>query len=157
MKKLKKIVLLMAMYCLFVGGLNIHASEGMFEKMPQENINIVKSTDAIDVLASPSLTACNLGIGIADNGLLMTFDTTATQIANEIGVKNVILQEKTLFGWKDIPVSNYYTRNSDWYSVDVVYTAATKGTTYRIKCTHYAKFGSTELTLNNTSSELTYN
>lgn len=157
-KKKRSIILLTAIGCLFIGSLNIHASENLFVEVPSKNVEVVSKDDVFaDMLSNPSLSACNVGIGIADNGLLMTFDTTATQLASEIGVKNVILQEKTLFGWKNIPVSNYCTYNSDWYSVDIVYTGATKGTTYRIKCTHYAKFGSTELTLDNTSSELTYN
>ena len=119
---------------------------------------IIAETDfEIEALSNVSLTACELGIGIADNGVQVTFITTATNSANEIGVKNIVLQEKTWYGWKDIPVSNYCTYNSDFYAGSIVYTLASKGTTYRVKCTHYAKFGSTELTLNNTSSELVYN
>ena len=158
-KKIKAIVLLTIMGCLCMGNLNILAANSTFMEVPQKSVEVVpKTEDTSNLLTSPSLLACNVGIGIADNGLLMSFDTNATQIADEIGVKNVILQEKTWYGgWKDIPANNYCTYNSDFYAGDIVYTAATKGTTYRIKCTHYAKFGSTELTLDNTSSELTYN
>lgn len=158
-KKLKFILLCAVLFSLLIGNMSIYAAGEDFAEMPPTTIKIVPGINNSKVaLSSPSLTACEVGIGIADNGLLMSFDTTATQIADEIGVKNVILQEKTWYGgWKDIPASNYCTYNSDFYAGDVVYTAATKGTTYRIKCTHYAKFGSTELTLNNTSSELTYN
>ncbi len=158
-KRLKIVLLFSALVCLFSGNMNILASEMTFVQIPQKTMEIVpQSNESSIVLSNPSLTACEVGIGIADNGLLMSFDTTATHIADEIGVKNVILQEKTWYGgWKDIPASNYCTYNSDFYAGDIVYTAATKGTTYRIKCTHYAKFGSTELTMNNTSSELKYN
>ena len=157
-KKSKVILVLTLMMGLLVGNLNVLAAENAFVEVPQTKIEIAPVTnEAIHVLSNPSLAACNVGIGIASNGLLMTFDTDATHIADEIGVKNVVLQEKTWYGWKDIPVSNYCTYNSDFYSGDIVYTLATKGTTYRVKCTHYAKFGSTELTLDNTSSELTYN
>ena len=72
-------------------------------------------------------------------------------------MKNVVIKEKTLFGWKDIPVNNYCAYNTDLYIGDIVYTGAVPGKTYYVECTHYAKFGSTELTLKNTSSELTYN
>ena len=143
---------------LFVGNLTVFAAENAFVEVPQTEVEIASVTDdSINVASNPSLAACNVGIGIASNGLLITFDTDATHIADEIGVKNVVLQEKTWYGWKDIPVSNYCTYNSFFYSGDIVYTLATKGTTYRVKCTHYAKFGSTELTLDNTSSELKYN
>lgn len=143
---------------LYVANLNIFAAENPFVEIPQSKIEVVEEMDeTANVMSDPLLAACNLGIGIADNGLLITFDTNATHVADEIGVKNVVLQEKTWYGWKDMPVSNYCKYNSDFYSGDIVYTLATKGTTYRVKCTHYAKFGSTELTLNNTSSELVYN
>lgn len=157
-KKVKFSLLLTVMFSLLWGNMNILAKENVFVESPQEIIEIVPETDnSVSVLSNPSLTACEVGIGIANNGLLMSFDTTATHVADEIGVKNVVLQEKTWYGWKDIPVSNYCKYNSDFYMGDVIYTLATKGTTYRVKCTHYAKFGSTELTLDNTSSELTYN
>lgn len=158
-KKSKSILLLLIIGCLLMGNLNIMAAEQMFVEIPQTTVEVVPTTNGdVAVLSDPLLGACTVGVGIASNGLLITFDTDASHIADEIGVKNVVLQEKTWYGgWKDIPMSNYCTYNSDWYAGDVVYTGANKGTTYRVKCTHYAKFGSTELTLDNTSSELTYN
>lgn len=157
-KRLKLLLLLTAIGCLFVGNMTIFAAEKSFEEIPQSQIDVIaEPNNDIDLLANPVLSACNLGIGIASNGVQVTFVTTATQSVNEIGVKNVVLQEKTWYGWKDIPISNYCTYNSDIYSGGVVYTLAQKGTTYRVKCTHYAKYGSTELTLSNTSSELVYN
>lgn len=157
-KKLKSIILLIMIGCLCFGNISISAADGAFWEIPQKKIDVATSENSNGKAKSnPALSACTVGVGIADNGLYITFDTTATQRADEIGVKNAVLQEKTWYGWKDIPMSNYYTNNSDWYATDIVYTGATKGTTYRVKCTHYAKFGSTELTLNNTSSELVYN
>lgn len=154
----KYVLLLSVVGCLLLGNLNVFAAEKSFVEIPQNKVEVVEETDPSSrILSSVSLTACELGIGIADNGVQVTFITTATNSANEIGVKNVVLQEKTWYGWKDIPVSNYCTYNSDFYAGSIVYTLATKGTTYRVKCTHYAKFGSTELTLDNTSSELVYN
>lgn len=155
----KKIIsLLTVIGCLCVANLSVFAAENPFVEVPSnENKVVVEQNEFSEILSTPNLLACNVGIGIADNGLLLTFDTNASHVADEIGVKNVVLQEKTWYGWKDIPVSNYCKYNSDYYMGDIVYTAAAKGTTYRVKCTHYAKFGSTELTLNNTSSELVYN
>ncbi|HIV92235.1 MAG TPA: hypothetical protein H9744_11245 [Candidatus Eisenbergiella stercoravium] len=157
-KKFRRTIILIAIGCLFLGNLTISATENSFIEIPQNKIEAFSLTEAgNNVLSNPSLSACKVGVGISNNGLHITFDTTATQKADEIGVKNAVLQEKTWYGWKDIPMSNYCTYNSDWYAGDIVYTGATKGTTYRVKCTHYAKFGSTELTLDNTSSELVYN
>ena len=158
-KKLNKILLLAIISCIFISDSKAFAAEKSFIETPQNKVEIYGEEENINsVRSNPLLSACEIGIGITSNGLSISFDTTATQRADEIGVKNVVLQEKTWYGgWRDIQMSNYYTNNSDWYAIDIVYTGATKGTTYRVKCTHYAKFGSTELTLDNTSSELVYN
>lgn len=157
-RKLKGILGVFVIGFLLVGNMTVFASGNAFMKIPQTETEVVhSSSDTNIMLSDPVLTACNIGIGIADNGLSITLDTTASHIANEIGVKNLILQEKTLFGWKDITIGNDCTYNSDVYSGGYIYTLAKEGTTYRVKCTHYAKFGSTELTLENTSSELRYN
>ena len=157
-KKLKGFALLSLICILGMGNINIYAAETHYMEIPENKTEVSSvMSDFADTLASPSLSACNVGVGIADNGLLVTFDTTATQVADEIGVKDVVIKEKTLIGWKDIPVSNYCTYNSNIYEGDIVYTGAVPGKTYYVECTHYAKFGSTELTLKNSSSELTYN
>lgn len=157
-RKVKLFAIIAMLGCMLLGSISVQAAENNFIEIPQQR-NEIEATESkeINTLASPSLSRCNLGIGIASNGVQITFVTTATQNANEIGVKNVVVQEKTLLGWKDIPASSYHANNTDVYSGGIVYTQAVKGKTYRVKCTHYAKFGSTELTLNNTTSELVYN
>ena len=158
-KKVNKVFLSIIVGCIFVQNTSILAAEKTFLEVPQKRIEVIQNeNNFINTASNPALSACEVGVGIANNGLYITFDTTATQQASEIGVKNVVLQEKTWYGgWNDIPMNNYCTYNSDWYSGDVIYTSAKKGTTYRVKCTHYAKFGSTEKTMDNISSELTYN
>lgn len=154
----KKLFLFMVIGCLLLGNLSVYAKEKAFEEIPQNKINVVSSeSSSLNLTAEPLLAACIVGVGIVDNGLHVSFDTTATQRADEIGVKDIVIKEKTLLGWKEIPVSNYCTYNSNIYEGDIVYTGAVPGKTYYVECTHYAKFGSTELTLKNTSSELTYN
>ena len=159
-KRRKTILLVSLISCLFWGNITVVAAEGEFLATPENRIDMVSETgDSVDMLSDPLLSACNVGIGIADNGLLMTFDTTATQSADEIGVKNIVLKEKTLVGWKNIelPQEKYCTYNSDWFSIDIVYTGAKEGTRYYIECVHYAKYGNDEITMGNYSSELTYN
>lgn len=158
LKKIKTILVLTIMGCFLSGSIGVFAADSSFLMIPQEKSKVISEESEITRRSNPMLTECIVGVGIASNGLSISFDTTATQSADEIGVKDAVLQEKTWYGgWNDIPMSNYYTHNSDWYGVDIVYTAAKKGTTYRVKCTHYAKFGTTELTLKNTSSEIKYN
>lgn len=159
-KKLKCIMLLAIVNCLFVGGVNVFAAENPFIKNPQRSVEIVSSADSdtLIIASNPTLLACNVGIGATDEGLVILFDTNATEKADEIGVKNITLYEKKpLGGLKEIPISNLSRSNSTFYSGSVVYTLAKEGTTYYVECTHYAKFGNTELTLDNISSELKYN
>lgn len=154
----KKSLYLAIVGCLLCGGITVSAEEKYILEIPQTEIEILSTENGTMELASePSMTACTVGIGIADNGLGITFDTTASHEATEIGVKNIVIKEKTLFGWKDITVDSYCTYNSDYYSGSIVYTGAVPGKTYYVKCTHYAKFGSKELTLDNYTNELTYN
>lgn len=157
-KRVKVSLILTFLGCLLMGSISVSAAEKDFIEIPQTFIELEKNdVDTIEPRSNPSLTGCTLGIGAASNGVEVSFVTGANQSANEIGVKNVVLQEKTWYGWKNIPISDHYKSNSDIYSGGVVYTGASKGTTYRVYCTHYAKFGSTELTLYNISSELVYN
>ncbi len=157
-RKIKITFLLTIVSCLLFGNLTVLAASNSFVKVPSKEFGVITSSgESIDLLSIPALTACSAGVGITSNGLSITLGTTASHVANEIGVKNIILQEKTLFGWKDITIGNDCTYNSDVYSGGYIYTLAQKGTTYRVKCTHYAKFGNSELTLNNTSSEIKYN
>ena len=71
-------------------------AEGDFVDVPVEQINVLSSSsNEINMLEDPALGFCELGIGIALNGVGVDFSTTATEIASEIGCKNMVLQEKT--------------------------------------------------------------
>lgn len=159
MKKGRKAAFILSMiFCLLVGDKTILASESEIIEVPQNQIEVYTTTeDFVDTMSSPSLSGCTLEIGAVSNGVNVTFITRATQTADEIGVRNVVLQEKTWYGWKDIPISDHKTNNTDIYAGGVVYTSAEAGKTYRVYCTHYAKFGSTEDTVYNITGELVYN
>ena len=134
------------------------AAEKNIVEVPSTIIEIVPSeNEDVSVQATASLSACTFGIGIRDNGVGLTLITRATANASEIGVKDIVIQEKTLFGWRDIDVDKQYTNNSDMFSGGVVLTSAEKGKTYRAHGTHYAIINGKEYTLYAESSELTYN
>ncbi len=154
----KKLSLLVLIGCLLLTNFTVYAEEKTFEEFPQDNIEVVSPEEiTTNAALNPSLTACVVEIGIADNGLHISFDTTANQPADEIGVKNIVIKEKRLVGWKDITVNDYCTYNSDLYAGDIVYTGAVEGKTYYVECTHYAIFDGKEITLDNYTGELTYN
>lgn len=146
--------------CLLFGGMNVYAAEEGFIEIPVEEIQVLapSGNEQISTASSDSLAGCNLGIGIASNGVSITFATNATGTASEIGVKNVVLKEKQPGGgWKDIPISNHYARGTDDYYGGVTYTGAQKGRTYKVSCTHYAIIDGHEYTLNSQTGELVYN
>ena len=155
--KVKFMLLMTILGCFLLGNMTILAAESDFYEVPNEQTKLhVETEESIVPLSDPTLAGCRLGIGVASNGLSITFVTSASEVADEIGVKNVVLQEKTWYGWKDIPASNYYTNNSSTYVGEIVYKNAEAGKTYRAYCTHYAKYGSTELTLYNITNNFVY-
>ena len=104
-----------------------------------------------------ALTECYLGIFVATDGVRITFESNSTTEADEIGCKDIVLQEKVNGVWRDIDINGGYERNSSSYGGSAVYTGAVEGRTYRATCTHYAKYGSTTKTLENETGEMVYN
>lgn len=104
-----------------------------------------------------TITTCDLGISCMSNGVGVSCTTMATTKADEIGVKDVILQEKVDGSWRNINISGGNEKNSTSYAGSTVYTSAVKGRTYRATCTHYAKFGSTTKTTKSSTGEMVFN
>lgn len=100
---------------------------------------------------------CVISIGPADNGMRIIFETNSTTTADEIGCKDIVLQEKVNGSWRNITINGGSESNSSSYGASAVYTGAVKGRTYRAYCTHYAKYGSTTKTLYNETGEMVYN
>lgn len=104
-----------------------------------------------------ALWDCNISLGIGANGVVIACDTNSTTRADEIGVKDVVLQEKVNGVWKNINIAGGSEKNSYDYGGSVVYTNAVKGRSYRAHCTHYAKYGSTTKTLYGEVGPIVYN
>lgn len=104
-----------------------------------------------------TLTTCDLWISSASNGIRISCSTLSTTSADEIGVKDVVLQEKLNGNWRNIDISGGSEKNSTSYGGSIVYTGAVKGRSYRAYCTHYAKFGSTTKTAKSSTGEMVFN
>ncbi len=160
MKRVLRVVCIMSLVVCLVqnNGLSVIAAENDIIGVPNTTIEILPSdNDDIPVQARASLSACTFGIGARADGVGLTLITRATTTASEIGVKDIVIQEKTLFGWRDINVDKQYVNNSDVFSGGVTLYSAEKGKTYRAHGTHYAIINGQEYTLYAESSELTYN
>lgn len=104
-----------------------------------------------------SLSDSSISLGIASNGIRIICETSSTTRADEIGVKDVVLEEKVNGVWKSINIAGGSESNSYTYMGSVVYTNAVKGRSYRAHCTHYAKYGSTTKTLYGEVGPIVYN
>lgn len=118
---------------------------------------IMLMTIPVYAAGSGSLVDCNIGLGVGGNGLIISCETNSTTRADEIGVKDVVLQEKVNGIWKNINIAGGSEQNSYDYGGSVVYTNAVKGRSYRAHCTHYAKYGSTTKTLYGEVGPIVYN
>lgn len=103
------------------------------------------------------LSGCFIRISCRSNGVGITFTTSVTDKADEIGCKDIVLEEKIGNTWVPINISGGYETNSYDYDGGAVYTGAVKGRTYRAHCTHYARWGSTTKELPNSIGEMVYN
>lgn len=108
--------------------------------------------------ASGTLSNCILSISCASDGVKVSFSENATDQADVIGCKNIVLEEKTgVFSWRQIDIQGGSVNKSYEYGGSATYTGATKGKTYRATCTHYAIFGGKTVTLPGSTGEMVYN
>lgn len=106
---------------------------------------------------SGALSDCTLSISCEENGVGVSFSEKASTYADEIGCRDIVLEEKIGSSWKQIDVSGGSRSNSLTYGASGVYTNAVKGRTYRAHCTHYAIFDGKETTLYSSTGEMVYN
>lgn len=111
----------------------------------------------ISTFSSGSLCDCQVGVTIKSNGIGVSYSTGATERANEIGCKDIVLQEKVDGKWRNISIPNGKTTNSTSYGGSSLYTGAVKGRAYRAHCTHYAIFNRTEKTVYNECDSVVFN
>lgn len=159
MKKVKRIFLLaVIMVNILMFSMNAYASENKdIQEVKATKKTIDMQLEQSDRASVVSLGSCGLGISIQNNGVGLSYFTSATVNATEIGIRDFKLYEKALIGWRELSLSNYYSYNTDYHSGTIVYTGAVAGKRYKASCTHYAKINGVEYTLGSESSEITYN
>lgn len=106
---------------------------------------------------SGTLSDCTLSISCEETGVGVSFIVKASTYANEIGCRDIVLEEKIGSSWRQIDISGGSRENSLTYVASAVYTDAVKGRTYRAHCTHYAVFNGKETTLYSSTGEMVYN
>ncbi len=86
------------------------------------------------------LAQCIISVSCNEDGMHIGIMTGAVGTASVIGIKDVRIQKKGLFGtWTTVATcSGHEATDRGTTSVDIVYKNAVKGATYRILCIHYA-------------------
>lgn len=154
----KKFLTLLLVICILINiPMKINAAEIMEYSSDIQVLSKAVVSDHLIRSGEPFLYDCELAIGIAKNGIGIEYTTLCSTVATEIGVKDMVLQEKTFFGWKDIPIKDHCTTDESIYVGSVVYIKAEPDKTYRVNCTHYAIVDDVELTLYNYTDEVVYN
>ena len=103
------------------------------------------------------LSDCSISISGVSSGVEVVLMTNSTETADEIGCKDIVLQEKVNGVWRDINIADSHISNDSHFGGNAIYTSAVKGRSYRAHCTHYAKWGGTTKTLYNETSSFVYN
>lgn len=97
-----------------------------------------------------SLYACQITIGPSDEGVYVSCITRSTTKADEIGVKDVVLEKYENGSWNTVMTSSGGSKNnSTTYAGGALYSQGEQGKTYRATCTHYAVYGGTTVELKN--------
>lgn len=141
MKKL--VTLIMVLSCIF--------SSYAFAAQPVEI-----ETYASSYFDNYSISLSNEG----DGDIKIKYFVAGKNIMDELGVKKIIIQEKTNSSWDDVKTYNSSSYSSfiskDIRSKDGSITySGEKGNTYRAKVTFYAKDSSGSATKTSTSSSIT--
>ena len=154
----KKCLTLLLVMCIFLNfPMKINAAEIMEYNSDIQVLSKSVVSESHTRSIEPFLYDCELAIGIAKNGIGVEYTTLCSMVASEIGIKDAVLQEKTLLGWRDIPIKDYCKYDEQICVGAVVYIKAEPGKTYRVYCTHYAIVDDVELTLYNYTDEIVYN
>ncbi|MBO5199638.1 MAG: hypothetical protein J6B85_14170 [Lachnospiraceae bacterium] len=100
---------------------------------------------------------CSMMISKTNSGAVeVIFSTSTGPVSSEIGVKDLVFQQKGWLWWTDLYCNSFCNYNAHSYAGSVTYTAPESGETYRAIGTHYAIIDGTEYTYVMISDELDY-
>lgn len=165
MNKKVKVLLITVILAISMLPLNVCAAEnGNFQLVQgksnqeamtnvQHGINDLKGNpySRVDTIYNATLTT-----SIAENGIMVAVNTSTNVIASEIGMENLLIEEKTLLGWKTVVDCTDFKKDSDIYVAEATYYGAEVGKKYRVSCTHYAIMNGVKQTVYNEMSPILF-
>jgi len=128
------------------GMYSLTAEAGTMTDAEAADVEVLEATVVEDVewpegtIPYTMLAQCIISVGCDEDGMHIGISTGAVGTASVIGVKDVRIQKKGLFGiWTTVATcSGHEAYDRGTTGVDIVYKNAEKGATYRILCVHYA-------------------
>lgn len=142
MKIAKRVICaLMASFLLITNNVPTHAAEQEIIELESTIISTVCDEAYFnEQVRSTTFSTASVDFSFRTEGLHITIDTGTTMTASVIGVKDIKIQKKGLFGiWSTVATSTGgEAYNTSYISVSLTYTGAEVGENYRVKCTHYA-------------------
>lgn len=84
------------------------------------------------------LSDCIVEFSSYSDGLYVHVATHASQVASVVGVKDIVLEEKTLLGWHPVATCvGGEAYNTTYFGGSFTYKDAVYNKKYRVTCTHY--------------------
>lgn len=103
------------------------------------------------------LSDCTVDFCSFSEGLYVHVATIASQEASVVGVKDIVLEQKTLLGWKPVATCDGgEAYNTIYYGGSFTYEDAKYNQKFRVTCTHYGTVDSPAEVYHETG-EYTYN
>lgn len=143
-KNLKKLlsVALVAFTLFNLPCIDVFAAEDV--QTIEENV-VELDAEIVDLVGDPDISVyattfydTSITITFSADGMLVEIATFMNKTASVVGVKDIRIQKKGLFGWSTVATSNGgESYNVTGVGCTVLYPDAVKGETYRVLCTHY--------------------
>ncbi|MBE5883004.1 MAG: hypothetical protein E7291_01050 [Lachnospiraceae bacterium] len=110
----------------------VEIMEAQIVPVPEGYFDYLQNTRAV-------LTGCRISVSFSGSGMGITAHTGTTDVCPVVGVKNIKVEQKVWYGWKEVAYSTgAEVRDTSSMAVSVTYTGAVKDETYRVSCVHYA-------------------
>ncbi len=149
-KGLKKVLIVLCSMVLFSSnnmGMIAHA-EGKedeltieeYRELTGENITAgIYNTEGNSGAKAAMLDDCSIYVTVSESGVVASIITGATEVAKEIGIRDIKVQKKINGIWVTlVEHSGLHDYNDTDFGATVTTGYAEKGAYYRVSCTHYA-------------------
>ncbi len=150
MRFLKKVVSLAFVVALLVAtpAYEALAAEELITVNP--NVEVIEGTlleqneprrPMIVPFSTTSMSRASIIVAFSNKGMAIEINTSLNASGAYVGVKDIKIQKKVWYGWDTVATSEGgQNTNTSASALNLLYTGAVKGETYRVTCTHYGYY-----------------